>query len=86
VPFPIGWDPNTGLGMPPGSFASSTMGQASPSASVPMANQQHVSASQLITQYTSATQSMGHNTHRLRSRRLSSRLLQRHTLSPRRRS
>jgi hypothetical protein len=62
VPFPIGWDPNTSLGMPSGSFASSTMGQASPSASVPMANQQHVSASQLITQSTSATQPMGQNT------------------------
>jgi hypothetical protein len=59
VPFPIGWDPNTSLGMSPGSFASPTMGQASPSASIPMANQQHVSASQLITQYTSATQLMG---------------------------
>jgi hypothetical protein len=49
------------LGIPPGSFASSTVGQASPSASVPMANQQHVSASQLITQSMSATQPMGQN-------------------------
>jgi hypothetical protein len=47
--FPIGWDPNAGLGMSPRSFASSTMRQANSSASVPMANQQHVSASEVIT-------------------------------------
>jgi len=33
--FPVGWDPASGLGMPPEFLIPSTMGQASSSASQP---------------------------------------------------
>jgi len=37
--FPIGWDPVTGFGMPPGFFTPSTTGQSSSSASIPTSHQ-----------------------------------------------
>ena len=55
----VGWDPITGFGMPPGSFAPSTLEQNNASASQPMNPQQNVSASQPIEQNVSAAQPTG---------------------------
>ena len=60
--LPIGWDPATGFGMPPGFFTPSGTGQGSPSASTPMVYQQNISASQPMMQNTSATKQTGQNT------------------------
>jgi hypothetical protein len=51
TPFPLGWDPSTGLGMPPnfGASTSQNSGGVQPSASQPMTFQQASSASQLMT-------------------------------------
>ena len=43
---PVGWEPITGFGMPPGSFSPSTLGQDNTSTSQPMGPQQNVSATQ----------------------------------------
>jgi len=57
--YPLGWDPATGLDMPPGAFITSTVGQTSASASQPIGQQQNASASQPMTQNVSASQPMG---------------------------
>ena len=57
--YPLGWDLATGLGMTPGSFNSSTMGQNSASASQPMSQQQNASISQPMAQNVSVSQPMG---------------------------
>ena len=44
--YPAGWDPTTGLGMPPEYMIPSPIGQPSTSASQPMNQQVNVSASQ----------------------------------------
>jgi len=44
--FPVGWDPTTGLGMPPEYMMSSSAGQPSTSASQPMNQQVNTSAPQ----------------------------------------
>jgi hypothetical protein len=54
--LPLGWDPVTGFGMPPGSFTPSTLGQNNTSPSQPMGHQQNVSASQSIVQDVSSSQ------------------------------
>jgi len=56
-----GWDPVTGLGMPPGSFTPSTQRQTNASASQQMGYQQNVLVSQPIEQSASASQPMMQN-------------------------
>ena len=57
--FPAGWNPVTGLGMPPGFFVPSAIGQNSASATQPMSHQQDTSLPQMTNQVkASATQPM----------------------------
>ena len=55
--YPLGWDPATSLGMPPGFFIPSTVGQTSASASQPAGQQTSASASQPIPQQENASAS-----------------------------
>jgi len=64
--YPLGWDPATSLGMPPGFFIPSTVGQTSApasqcaSASQTIPQQQNASASQPMVQNVSVPQPTGH--------------------------
>ena len=56
-----GWDLVAGLGMPPGSFTSSTQGQTSASASQLIDHQQNVTVSQPMEQTVPVSQQIAQN-------------------------